>query len=122
MKFLIFFLITLNSFANYIPKNKVGSCEIVEIFNKKRVCEKETSQICISISGDYNCKTDILVNNEVITSSDKLSEYESYKLSEQQTKDAEKAERIAIKGLVKNIQDKDVKRALKQIVKDLYKD
>lgn len=49
MKFLIFFIITFNVFANYIDKSKVGSCENgLTVY----LTQKENT---IKIPSDYNC-------------------------------------------------------------------
>jgi len=54
-KILLLIFLSALTFANYIPKDKVGICEGLTVFSKKDKCEKVSEKDCIKISKKYNC-------------------------------------------------------------------
>lgn len=50
--FLILFLISNSVYANFIKKNKVGSCENLIVYTKMELCGND----CINIPDNYSCE------------------------------------------------------------------
>ena len=62
-KTIFIFLITLNVFANYIPKDEIGSGNTLTVFTKKNRCESYYySKTCIRIPFGYNHEFHILID------------------------------------------------------------
>lgn len=54
-KIILLILLITNSFANYIPTEKVGLCESLTVYLQKSKCESVTSKVCEKIPYGYNC-------------------------------------------------------------------
>jgi len=54
MKYILLILISLNCFANFIPKSKFGESENVTVWLNKSKCEKSQPDKCIKIDSTYN--------------------------------------------------------------------
>lgn len=56
MKYLILLIFSFSVHANWIPSDKVGVCEPLTVFLKKKDCEGHYSKDCSKIPREYNCE------------------------------------------------------------------
>jgi hypothetical protein len=126
MKYLISFLISFNVYsANFIVLKPIV-CGEIEVFTKLGYCEKKSNLKCIEMPEDFNCNFHEIKNNKIIENEIKKTQFknkeESRKTLELTKAQDKKNELEILKNSLDNINDPLIKKFIKRLYEDYYKE